>query len=107
MLYANKQADEWFRSIIDKPETFPFAFSFDGIEYHGFPEESFTLTGQESCEGDGVLHIERNYRLCGLLDAHLICTISITAQVSSLFALRTTATGKVPSSKTPAPSFAS
>ena len=73
MLYANKQADEWFRSIIDKPETFPFAFSFDGIEYHGFPEESFTLTGQESCEGDGVLHIERNYRLCGLLDAHLIC----------------------------------
>ena len=84
MLYANKQADEWFRSIIDKPETFPFAFSFDGIEYHGFPEESFTLTGQESSEGDGVLHIERNYRLCGLLDAHLLSLMWSAGRASYL-----------------------
>ena len=44
--YENLQADAWYESILEKPETFPFQFTLDGETIRGFPGGTFTRVSE-------------------------------------------------------------
>ena len=62
--YVNTDAGEWYRTLLENPENFPFSFTYNGRRYDGFPAEAFRETGQamssdtkkETVERVGVLH---------------------------------------------------
>ncbi|MBP3388510.1 MAG: alpha-galactosidase [Clostridia bacterium] len=41
--YTCAWADEWYRSLCEKPETMPFSFTYENKEYKGFSADFFTL----------------------------------------------------------------
>lgn len=44
--YVNTDAGEWYRTLLENPENFPFSFTYNGRRYDGFPPEAFRETGR-------------------------------------------------------------
>ncbi|MBO4298246.1 MAG: alpha-galactosidase, partial [Clostridia bacterium] len=60
--YRNAQADLWYRRIIENPAEFPFAFSYDGARFEGFPAGAFEPVSRETREEDGAQVTELCWR---------------------------------------------
>lgn len=44
--YCNARSDAWYQQIMERPEKFPFCFTYDGVRYEGF--SGLTLLNRSS-----------------------------------------------------------
>ena len=71
--YRMAAADEWYRSIIEEPDKFPFAFKYDGVRREGFSNDEFTLLGRKESSDEDTVSARLLFRLDDNLHIRLQC----------------------------------
>lgn len=51
--YAHPQGAQWFHQRLEQPETFPFCFTYRGVRYEGFPQDTFRPVEMRRETADG------------------------------------------------------